>query len=126
MQIFEEILYEEDERAITGFINSNGDLEHNIYKQVDGGCVDLEDRVYCRNELVELLEKELDDFANRNMPTLFILGHDICVKLVNGKQILGSELDDEVYEISHSIMQGDDFGEIFIESKKEKAYWKIV
>jgi len=54
------------------------------------------------------------------------LGHDICVKLVNGKQILGSELDDEVYEISHSIMQGDDSGEIFIESKKEKAYWKIV
>lgn len=74
-----------------------------------------------------LIQKiELDDFVNRSLATLFILGHDICVKLVNGKQILGSELDDEVYEISHSIMQGDDFGEIFIESKKEKAYWKIV
>ena len=60
------------------------------------------------------------------MPTLFILGYDISVKLVNGKDVLRSELDDEVYEISHSIMQGDDFGEIFIESKKEKAYWKIV
>ena len=126
MQMFKDILYSEGECTITGFINSSGDLEHNIYKQVDGGCIDLEDRVYNEDELLELLEIELGGFANRNMPTLYILGHDIHVKLVNGKQVLSSELDDEVYEISHSIMQGNDCGEIFIESKKEKAYWNIV
>ena len=126
MQMFEDIFYEEDERAITGFINSSGDLEHNIYRQVDGGCIDLEDRVYDKDELLKLLEIELDDFINRNMPTLFILGHEICVKLVDGKDVLRGDLDDEVYEISHSIMQGDDCGEILIESKKEKASWKIV
>jgi len=126
MQMFEDILYVKDERAIAGFINSSGDLEHNIYKQVDGGCIDLEDRVYEKDELLKLLEIELNYFTNRNIPTLFIPGYDISVKLVNGKDVLRSELDDEVYEISHSIMQGDDFGEIFIESKKEKAYWKIV
>ncbi|HIP29661.1 MAG TPA: hypothetical protein EYG83_02485 [Sulfurospirillum arcachonense] len=125
MQIFENLLHEEDERAITGFVNSNGNLEHNIYKQVDGGYIDLEDRVYDKDELLELLEIELDDFDNKNIPTL-ILGHEICVKLVNDKDALRSELDDEVYEISHSIMQSDDFGEIFIESKKEKAYWDII
>jgi len=33
----EDILYTQDGYAITGFINSHGQLEHNIYKQVDGG-----------------------------------------------------------------------------------------
>ena len=65
MQMFEDILYEENERAITGFINSNGELEHNIYKQVDGGCIDLEDRVYDQDELLNLLETELEDFIKR-------------------------------------------------------------
>jgi hypothetical protein len=46
MKNFEDILYEQDEYAITGFINSRGDLEHNIYKQVDGGVIDLKDRTY--------------------------------------------------------------------------------
>ena len=122
----EDMLYEQDDYAIIGFINSNSDLEHNIYKQVDGGCIDLENRDYNKDELLKLLEIELDDFNNRNMPTLFILGHEICVKLVDGKDVLRGDLDDEVYEISHSIMQGDDCGEILIESKKEKASWKIV
>jgi len=44
MKISEDILYVKDERVITGFINSSRDLEHNIYKQVDGGCIDLEDK----------------------------------------------------------------------------------
>ncbi len=126
MQMFEDILYEEDERAITGFINSNGDLEHNIYKKVDGGCIDLEDRVYGKDELLELLKSELDNFTNRSLSTLFVLGHDISVDLLNGEHVSRNELDDEVYEISHSIMQGADSGEIFIEAIKEKAYWKIV
>lgn len=126
MQMFEDILYEEDERAIAGFINSSGELKYNIYKQVDGGCIDLADRVYNKDELLELLERELDNFTNRNMPTLFILGHNICIKLVNGKHILRDDLDDEVYEISYSIMQGNDCGNIFIESLKVKASWNIV
>jgi len=122
----EDLLYEQDNYTITGFINSNGDLEHNIYKQVDGGCIDLEDRVYAKDELLNLLEIELEDFVNRNIPSLFILGHDICVKLANGKYVSKDDLDDEVYEISHSIMQGNDSGEIFVESLKVKAYWKII
>jgi len=123
---YEDLLYEQDDYAITGFINSNGDLEHNIYKQADGGCIDLEDRVYSKDELLELLEIELEDFVNRNIPSLFILGHDICVKLPNSKYVLRDELDEEVYEISHSIMQGDYCGDIFIESLKVNASWKII
>ena len=122
----EDILYTQDGYAITGFINSNGDLEHNIYKQVDGGCIDLEDRVYSKDELLNLLETELEDFTNRNIPSLFILGHDICVKPPNGKHVLRDEVDEEVYEISHLIMQGDDYGEIFIESLNINASWNIV
>ena len=44
MQISEDILYVKYKRTIAGFLNSSGDLEHNIYKQVDSGCIDLEDR----------------------------------------------------------------------------------
>jgi len=122
----EDILYEQDGYAITGFINSNGDLEHNIYKQVDGGCIDLEDRVYGKDELLDLLETELEDFTNRNIPSLFILGHDICIKLSNGKYALRDELDEEVYEISHAIMQGDDCGDIYVKSLNANASWKII
>ena len=61
----EDLLYEQDNYVITGFINSNGDLEHNIFKQIDGGCMDLEDRVYAKDELSALLKIELEDFVNR-------------------------------------------------------------
>jgi len=33
----------------------------------NSGCIDLEDRVYCKDELLELLEVELADFVNRNI-----------------------------------------------------------
>jgi len=126
MEPFEDILYEEDERAITGFINSSGELEYSVYKQVDGGCIDLEDKGYKKDRLLELLKIELDDFVNRNVPSLYILGHDICVKLANGKYVSREKLDEEVYEISHSIMQGDDSGDIFVESLKVKASWNVI
>jgi len=126
MQPFENILYEEDERAITGFINSNGELEYSVYKQVDGGSIDLEDRECNKDRLLELLQTELDDFTKRNVPSLYILGHDICVKFSNGKYVSREELDEEVYEISHSIMQGDDSGDIFVESLEVKAYWNVI
>ncbi len=126
MNLFEDMLYEQDGYAITGFINSRGNLEHNIYKQVDGGVIDLKDKTYHKGKLLNLLEVELEDFVNRNMPTLIILGHEICLELANGEDIMRSELDDEVYEISHSIMQDYECGEIFIKSKKVMCSWKIV
>ncbi len=126
MKPFENILYEEDERAITGFINSRDELEYSVYKQVDGGCINLENKEYRKDRLLELLQTELDDFAKGNVSSLCILGHDICVKLANGKNVLREELDEEVYEISHSIMQGENSGDIFVESLKVKASWNIV
>jgi len=121
----EDLLCEQDDYAITGFINSNGDLEHNIYKQVDGGYLDLDDRVYTKDALLGLLETELEDFMNRNISTTVIIGHNIRIISANVK-ILSSDLDDEVYEISQSILDGVDCGSIFIESLKVKASWNIV
>ena len=126
MQMFEDILYEEDERAITGFINSSGDLEYSIYEYADGGFIDLEDKVYDKEELTKLLETELEDFTNRNKSTTTIIGHNIRIVTTKGELISLDDLDDEVYEISQSILDGNDSGEIFIESKKEKAFWYIV
>ena len=126
MKVFEDILYEKDDYAITGFINFNGNLEHTIYKKVDGGIIDLEKRDYNKNKLLKLLEIELEEFSNRNIPTLFILGHEIYLELINGEDILRDELDDEVYEISHEIMQGNEYGKIFLESKNVMCSWNII
>jgi len=126
MQSFEDILYEEGERAIKGFINSNGELEYSVYKQVDGGSIDLEDKECDKDKLLELLKTELDDFTKRNVSPLCILGHDIRVKLPNGKLVSESNIDDEVYEISQSILDGVNCGEIFIESLKVKASWNVI
>ncbi|HHD81079.1 MAG TPA: hypothetical protein ENK99_05775 [Campylobacterales bacterium] len=59
MQIFKDILYEEDEHAIIGFINSSGNLEFSLYKTLDGGVITLEDKVYQQEKLLELLKCEL-------------------------------------------------------------------
>ena len=126
MQIFEDILYEEEERAIMGFINSNGDLEYSIYKYTDGGFIGLEDREYDENELLTLLQIELEDFVERNIPTALISGHSIRIEMADGREVFGDDLDNEVYEINQSILDGNECEEIFIESKKEKAFWKIV
>jgi len=126
MEPFEDILYEEDERAITGFMNSSGELEYSIYRQVDGGSIDLEDRVYCRNELVDLLSIELDTFIERNKSTTTIIGHDVRIVTSDRELISLNDLDEEVYEINQSILDGNDCGDIFIESKNNKAYWNII
>ena len=126
MKMFEDILYEENERAITGFINSCGDLEYSIYKCIDGGFMDLEDRNYNKEELTKLLETELEDFTNRNKATTTIIGHKIRIVTNKGELVSLDDLDDEVYEINQSILDGSDSGDIFINSKKEKAYWVIV
>lgn len=126
MQTFEDILYEENERAIIGFINSSGELEYSVYKQVDGGFIDVGSRAYNEDRLLELLQAELDNFINRNVSSLCILGHDIRVKLPNGKLVSESNFDDEIYEISQSILDGVNCGEIFIESLKVKASWNVI
>jgi superfamily II helicase len=123
---YENILYKQDNYAISGFINSNGNLEHNIYKQTDGGYIDLEARVYSKDELSKLLAIELDNFVNRNVASTVILGHNIRISSHGCELILTDNLDDEVYEISQSILDGVDCGEIHIESLKEKASWSIV
>ena len=123
---YDDLLYEQNEYAITGFINSNGDLEHNIYKQVDGGVIDLKDKGYSKGELLNSLEIELEDFVARNISTALISGHCIRIEMADGREVFGDELNNEVYEINQSILDGNECGEIFIESKKEKASWKIV
>ena len=126
MQMFEDILHEEDERVIRGFINSSGDLEYSIYKSVDGGSIDLEDREYEKDELVGLLSIELDTFIERNKSTTTIIGHDIRIVTRDRELISLDDLDEEVYEISLSILDGNNAGDIFIESKNDKAYWNII
>ena len=122
----QDLLYEQDDYAITGFINSNGDLEHNIYKQVDGGCIDLEDRIYSKDELLELLETELEDFVNRNISTTVIIGHNIRITAIDGQHIVVDDLDEEVYKINQSILDGSNCGDIFIKSLNINASWNIV
>jgi len=93
---------------------------------VDGGCIDLEDNECDKDRLLNLLQTELDNFAKRNVSSLCILGHDICLTLTNSKNVSKEELDEEVYQISHSIMQGENSGDIFVDSLKVKASWNIV
>ncbi len=59
-----ELLHKEDEHIITGFINSSGELEFNIYKQLDGGCLTLSDKNYTKKELLDLLTVELKSILN--------------------------------------------------------------
>ena len=122
----QDLLYEQDDYSITGFINSNGDLEHNIYRQVDGGCIDLEGRIYSKDELLELLETELEDFVNRNISTTVIIGHNIRITTIDGQHIVVDDLDKEVYKINQSILDGNNCGDIFIKSLNINASWNIV
>jgi hypothetical protein len=70
--------------------------------------------------------KMFEDIKAKNQSTTTIIGHGIHIVTVKKKLISLDDLDDEVYEINQSILDGNDCGDIFIESKKEKAYWKIV
>ncbi|HIP12022.1 MAG TPA: hypothetical protein EYG73_04785 [Arcobacter sp.] len=119
----EDLLYKKDDYTIKGFINSHDELEFTIYKDKDGGFITLEDRDYNEKELLQLLECELGSYEDRNISSLFILGHDIRVITENGKVLECSELGDEVDIISESIMCGNESGDIFIESVNEKGFW---
>ena len=58
------LLHEEDEYIVSGFINSSGELEFNIYEQVDGGCLTLSDDKYDEKKLLDLLHIELKSYLN--------------------------------------------------------------
>ena len=67
MKVFEDVIYEQGEHTIQGFINSNGELEFSIYKSVDGGLIELKDKEYSKEDLSNLLEIELEDFISRKI-----------------------------------------------------------
>lgn len=69
---------------------------------------------------------ELDTFIERNKSTTKIIGHDIRIVTRDRELISLDDLDEEVYEINQSILDDNDCGDIFIESKNNKAYWNII
>ena len=126
MKVFEDVMYEQDGYAIIGFINTQHELECTIYKAVDGGSFPLADKKCSKEEFSDLLQSELNDFMNNYTSGITITGHNIRIVAVDGTFIGQNEMDEEIYEINQSILDGNDRGDIFIKSKKEKAYWVIV
>lgn len=126
MQVFEDVFYEEDEHVIVGFINTQYELEYSIYKYNDGGSFPLDDKEYSQQEFTDLLEIELKDFLQRNQSTVTITGHDIRVITNKGILIQKSDLDEEIYEINQSILDGNDRGTIFVKSKDLMCSWYIM
>lgn len=123
MQMFEDILYEEDERAITGFINSSGDLEYSIYEYVDGGFIDLEDRDYDKEELSDLLVDELTFFLQYLSPTTAISGDNIKIYLNSKQYNTLLAVSNKLKELAESILEEKN---MYVKSKKYDEYWKIV
>lgn len=126
MQVFEDVFYEEDEHIIIGFINTQYELEYSIYKYNDGGTFPLEGEEYTQQEFIDLLEIELKDFLQRNKSTVTITGHDIRVITNKGILIQKNDLDEEIYEIAQSILDGNDKGTIFVKSKDLICSWYIM
>jgi hypothetical protein len=73
MKTFENIFYEQDGYAVIGFINSSEELEYTIYTSKDGGFIELENREYFKNELIDLLHDEINTFIDKNKSTTTIL-----------------------------------------------------
>lgn len=121
-----DLVYQENEYMISGFINSNHEFEFNICKHTDGGFLDLEDREYKEEELLYLLSIELESYIDKRKASTIILGHDIRIVTSNGELIPHIELGDEVYEVSQAILDGCDAGEVFINGKIKKVFWEIV
>jgi len=126
MQVFEDVFYEQDEHVIVGFINTQYELEYSIYKYNDGGTFPLEGEEYTQQEFTDLLEIELKDFLQRNQSTVTIVGYDIRVITNKGILIQKSDLDEEIYEINQSILDGNDKGTIFVKSKDLICSWYII
>jgi len=123
MQMFEDILYEEDERAITGFINSSNDLEYSIYEYGDGGFVDLENREYGKDELRDLLVDELEYFV-QNISPITVLKADSMKIYLHAKQYNNLlEVAQKLNELSDEILNGKN---IQVITKNANEFWNIV
>ena len=123
MQMFEDILYEDEERAITGFINSSGDLEYSIYEYADGGFIDLEDREYDKDELLDLLVDELKFFVQQIEPVTLIKADNLKIYLHHSQPDSLQDVAMRLNKISKSMIDGE---RMYVISKKPDEFWKIV
>ncbi len=123
MKPFEDILYEEEGRAITGFINSSDDLEYSIYECIDGGFVNLENREYCEEELTDLLVDELGGFVKKVSPITLIHDTEIKIYLHSHQYDTLSDIAKKLRKLSDAIFDNED---IFVTSKNVDKFWKII
>jgi len=123
MQMFEDILYEEDERAITGFINSSGDLEYSIYEYADGGFIDLENREYDKEELTDVLVDELEGFVQHVSPITLIHDNAVKIYLHSHQYNTLTEVAQKLRELSDAILNKKN---IYVISKNVDEFWKII
>jgi len=123
MQMLEDILYIKDEYAIIGFFNSSGDLEHSIYKCVDGGFIDLEDREYDKDELLDLLVDELKFFVRGIEPVILIKADNLKIYLHHSQPDSLQDVSIKLNKISKSMINDKN---MYVISKKPDEFWKIV
>jgi hypothetical protein len=123
MQMFEDILYEEDERAVTGFINSSGDLEYSIYEYADGGFIDLEDREYDKDELTDLLVEELEGFVQHISPITLVHDNAIKIYLYEHQYDKLTDVAQKLNELANAIVKKEN---IYVISKNVDEFWKII
>jgi len=123
MQMFEDILYEEDERAITGFINSSDDLEYSIYEYADGGFIDLENREYEKEELTDLLVDELESFVQHISPLTLVRDNDIQIYLYSHQYNKLTDVAQKLRELSDAILNKE---KVYVISKNVDEFWKII
>jgi hypothetical protein len=123
MQMFEDILYEEDERAITGFINSSDDLEYSIYEYADGGFIDLENREYAKNELTDLLVDELEYFVKNISPITLIRNNDVKIYLHSHQYATLTDVAQKLNKLADAILNKEN---IYVISKNADEYWKFI
>ena len=120
---YEDILYEEDERAITGFINSSGDLEYSIYEYADGGFIDLENREYEKEELTDLLVDELESFVQHISPITLVRDNAMQIYLYSHQYNKLTDVAQKLRELSDDILNKE---KVYVISKNVDEFWKII
>ena len=116
-------LYEEDERAITGFINSSDDLEYSIYEYADGGFIDLENREYEKEELTDLLVDELESFVQHISPLTLVRDNAIQIYLYSHQYNKLTDVAQKLRELSDAILNKE---KVYVISKNVDEFWKII